>query len=127
MEESQTKLLMDVADLVEAELLAELQFWLQGWRLFFGVFTRELSPGYSWIFLQLINTYGNLLLRGPRNQQNRHPAVGQAGLQATGTRTGLIIQKYHPDKNTDKEFSTIKFREISEAYSVLNDPQKRDK
>lgn len=30
MEESQTKLLMDVADLVEAELLAELQFWLQG-------------------------------------------------------------------------------------------------
>lgn len=34
--------------------------------------------------------------------------------------------KYHPDKNpNDKEASTKKFQEISEAYSVLNDDEKR--
>ena len=34
--------------------------------------------------------------------------------------------KYHPDRNpTNREESEKKFKEISEAYEVLNDPQKR--
>jgi DnaJ homolog subfamily A member 2 len=33
--------------------------------------------------------------------------------------------KWHPDKNKDKEHATRKFQEISEAYSILSDPKKR--
>ena len=34
--------------------------------------------------------------------------------------------KWHPDKNNDnKEEATKKFQEISEAYSILSDPEKR--
>jgi DnaJ-class molecular chaperone len=36
-----------------------------------------------------------------------------------------LALKWHPDKNTDKELSENKFKEISEAYSILSDPQKR--
>ncbi len=35
-----------------------------------------------------------------------------------------LALKYHPDKNPDKE-SEEKFKEISEAYAVLNDDEKR--
>ena len=36
--------------------------------------------------------------------------------------------KYHPDKNpNDKEEATKKFQEISEAYSILSDSEKRSK
>src|SRR5579863_1813309 len=35
--------------------------------------------------------------------------------------------KWHPDRNPeDKEEAEVKFRECTEAYSVLSDPQKRD-
>ena len=34
--------------------------------------------------------------------------------------------KYHPDKNIgDKEESSKKFKEISEAYQILSDPEKK--
>lgn len=33
--------------------------------------------------------------------------------------------KYHPDKNPDNKEAEAKFKEAAEAYSVLNDPQKR--
>ena len=34
--------------------------------------------------------------------------------------------KWHPDKNKDKEEATKKFQEISEAYNILSDDQKRN-
>lgn len=39
-----------------------------------------------------------------------------------------LAQKYHPDKNPDnREEAEIKFKEISEAYGVLSDAEKRQK
>lgn len=36
-----------------------------------------------------------------------------------------LAQKYHPDRNPDDESSAEKFRDISEAYEVLSDSEKR--
>ncbi len=36
-----------------------------------------------------------------------------------------LALKYHPDRNPDDKEAEEKFREVSEAYQVLSDPQKR--
>jgi len=38
-----------------------------------------------------------------------------------------LAKQYHPDVNTDKDLAAEKFKEASEAYSVLGDEQKRKK
>jgi DnaJ family protein A protein 2 len=38
-----------------------------------------------------------------------------------------LAMKYHPDRNKDnKEYAEAKFKEISKAYNVLSDPNKRE-
>ena len=36
-----------------------------------------------------------------------------------------LAQKFHPDRNPDDNTSAEKFREVSEAYEVLSDGEKR--
>ena len=36
-----------------------------------------------------------------------------------------LAMQYHPDKNKDNKEAESKFKEISEAYDVLKDDQKR--
>ncbi|MDO5853207.1 MAG: DnaJ domain-containing protein, partial [Thermoplasmata archaeon] len=37
-----------------------------------------------------------------------------------------LAKKYHPDVSTEeKEVAEAKFKEISEAYEILSDPEKR--
>ena len=38
-----------------------------------------------------------------------------------------LAMKYHPDRNEGDSKAENKFKEISEAYAVLSDKQKRDK
>ncbi|MFQ9650930.1 MAG: DnaJ domain-containing protein [Enterocloster sp.] len=37
----------------------------------------------------------------------------------------VLAKKYHPDANPGDKEAETKFKEASEAYSVLSDPQKR--
>ena len=37
-----------------------------------------------------------------------------------------LAKKYHPDTNKDDPNAEQKFKEVTEAYSVLNDPEKRN-
>ena len=37
----------------------------------------------------------------------------------------VLAKKYHPDANPGDETAAEKFKEASEAYGVLSDPQKR--
>jgi molecular chaperone DnaJ len=36
-----------------------------------------------------------------------------------------LARKYHPDVNREDPNASEKFKEISEAYEILSDPQKR--
>ena len=36
-----------------------------------------------------------------------------------------LAMQYHPDRNKDDKEAEEKFKEISEAYAILSDPQKR--
>jgi molecular chaperone DnaJ len=36
-----------------------------------------------------------------------------------------LALKYHPDRNPDSQEAEIKFREVSEAYQILSDPERR--
>ncbi len=38
-----------------------------------------------------------------------------------------LAMKYHPDRNPDSKEAEIKFKEISEAYEILSDEQKRSR
>ena len=39
----------------------------------------------------------------------------------------VLAKKYHPDANPGDKEAEAKFKEASEAYSVLSDPEKRKK
>src|SRR5271166_1159829 len=49
----------------------------------------------------------------------------QAGADDIKKAYRKLATKYHPDKNPGDKTAEEKFKELGEAYEVLNDPQKR--
>ena len=63
-------------------------------------------------------------------QAFKHDYYNTLGLEAVATETEIklafrqLALKFHPDKNPDSE-AEQKFHDITEAYEVLRDPEKR--
>jgi molecular chaperone DnaJ len=64
----------------------------------------------------------------PKNKQDYYELLG-VGKNATADELKAsyrkLAMKYHPDRNPDNKAAETKFKEISEAYNILQDDQKR--
>ena len=64
------------------------------------------------------------------NQRDFYEVLGvsrTASVEEIKTSYRKAAMQWHPDRNPDKkEESEVKFRECTEAYSILSDPQKRE-
>lgn len=70
---------------------------------------------------------------GPRDPPKEMHYYDVLGVEYTATGGQIkkayykLALKFHPDKNPDKEGAEERFKEISEAYQVLSDPEARER